>query len=548
MNGISGMKHDQIITLCKAGLTASEIAEQLEIHRETVSVHLQEAGYCLPRGRPPSSGRKPTISGEVPADPGHPDQNRQFPEGYLPADPAAVDPLVLEVVASPLSRRAPVSLCEPYRAFIEDRLARGQSAQVIWQDLVDEQGFGGAYDSVKRFSRGIRSRSPDLVGVMPTKPGWEAQVDYGKGAPTVHPETGKLRRPWLFCMKLSHSRKAFRKVVWTSSSRVWCELHEEAFRSFGGVPEIVKLDNLKEGVLKADIYDPELNPLYAAMLAYYGAVATPCRVAMPRHKGKVESEVKYVQNALKGRTFQSIEEQQAFLDRWSARWADTRIHGVIKRQVQEIFEKEEQPALKALPLQNFPILEILSRRVHVDGHVTVRNAYYSVPPQWIAKEVVVHVGRCFIDIRHSQTGERIARHLVGKIGRYSTIPDHLPDHWRLDRIHRRLIERAEKVGTNTRALVGEILRQQPHHAIRGAQGVLALARKHPPEQIEAAATICVHHGLFTYRSMKKLIDRQIEPQPPNPELTQQHPLIRDAAPYHQLWLTTAASNGPAERN
>ena len=540
MNGISGMKHEQIITLCKAKLTASEIAAQLEINRGTVSVHLLSAGIQLPRGRPPSRGRKPAISTEVPADPGSPDQIQQLSETGCPPTP--------EARAGPPARCATPSLCEPHRAFIKERLACGQSAQVVWQDLVDERSFGGAYDSVKRFARGIRFRAPDLVGVMPTRPGWEAQVDYGRGAPTIHPETGKLRRPWLFCLKLSHSRKAYRKVVWTSSSRVWCELHEEGFRYFGGAPEVVVLDNLKEGVLKADIYDPELNPLYAAMLAYYGAVATPCRVATPRHKGKVESEVKYTQNALKGRTFPSIEEQQAFLDRWSARWADTRIHGVIKRQVQEIFEREEKCALKELPSQNFPILEMLSRRVHVDGHVTIRNAYYSVPPQWIARDVVVHVGRCFVDIRNPQTGERIARHPVGKIGRYSTISDHLPDHWRLDRLHQRLIERAEKVGKSTRILVAEILRQQPHHAIRAAQGVLALARKHSPERIEAAAALCAQHRLFTYRSIKKLIDHQIEPQPPRPELTQQHPLIRDAAPYHQLWLATAASTGPAERN
>jgi transposase len=408
---------------------------------------------------------------------------------------------------------------------------------VIWQDLVDGYGFSAGYDSVKRFIHRLKLKTPEVFAVIPTEPGLEAQVDYGRGAPTIHPRTGKLRRPRLFSMKLSHSRKAFRKVVWESSARVWCELHEEGFRHFGGVPKVVRLDNLKEGVLKPDIYDPQINPLYAAMLAHYGATAVPCRVATPRHKGKSESDIKYAQNALKGRKFETLEAQQDFLRHWDERWASTRIHGTTKRQVQEVFEREEKPALLPLPQDNFPILQTLVRKVHADGHVKVNNAYYSAPAAYVHREVVVHAGRTFIDIFEPHSGNRLARHLVTRIGRYQTDSNHLPERKRLDGLHERLCRKAAAIGQNTSSLVEEVLKQQPYHAIRQVQGVMALTRKYPPELVETAAKQCVERGWWSYRGIKRVVEHLAKNgvQTPQPALTQQHELIREAHAYQELW-------------
>lgn len=402
--------------------------------------------------------------------------------------------------------------------------------------MVDDLSFRGGYDSVKRFTRKLKAKSPEVFAVIPTAPGLEAQVDYGLGAPAIHPETGKFRKPRLFCMKLSHSRKAFRKVVWKSSTKIWCELHEEAFRYFGGVPETIRLDNLKEGVLKVSIYDPEINPLYASMLAHYGTVAIPCRVAMPRHKGKVESEVKYTQNALKGRKFESLDDEQKFIDHWSRRWADTRIHGVIKRQVNEIFEMEEKSALKPLPADGFPILQIASRKVHTDGHIEVNGAFYSAPHTWVGKEVTVHVGRCFIDLFHPSTGERLARHLVNQRGKYHTINDHLPDSKRTDRLHEWMLAKAAAIGPATRQIIERLLAERPYHAIRTSQGVLSFTKKYSKENVEMAAHLCVERNICTYRAMKNILERKSDSASVQlPLLTQNHNLIRPAIDYQILW-------------
>ncbi len=186
------------------------------------------------------------------------------------------------------------SACEPHREWIEQQVRLGRNATAIYQDLVERFGFTHRYNSVKRFVRGLKKKDPRQYDRLEFVPGEEAQVDYGTGALTLH-SNGKYRRPRLFVMTLKYSGRAFRKVVWKSSKETWCRLHEEAFRYFGGCTQYVTLDNLKEGVIKPDIYDPELNSLYAAVLEHYSVVADPARVADPNRKGTVENAVKHTQ-------------------------------------------------------------------------------------------------------------------------------------------------------------------------------------------------------------------------------------------------------------
>ena len=158
----------------------------------------------------------------------------------------------------------------------------------IWQDLVSDHGFPGGYETVKRFVRKLRgSELPEAVGIILTASGEEAQVDYGSGPMVRDPQSGKYRRTRLFVLTLGYSRKSVRLLVWRSSSRVWAELHEQAFRRLGGCPRVVVLDNLREGVIAADIYDPILNPLFRDVLAHYGVVALPCRIQDPDRKAYV---------------------------------------------------------------------------------------------------------------------------------------------------------------------------------------------------------------------------------------------------------------------
>ena len=297
-----------------------------------------------------------------------------------PSQPDEVSALSSAPVASP-QRSPSASACDPYREAIALGLSRGRNAVAIYQNLVEEYGFTSSYQSVQRFVRKLRgTQTPEARVVIVSAPGQEAQVDYGTGPMVRDPETGKYRRTRLFVLTLGCSRKAVRLLTFRSSARIWAELHERAFRRLGGATRIVVLDNLREGVVVPDIYDPALNPLYRDVLAHYGVVALPCRIQDPDRKGKVESGVGHAQKTpLKGLRFESLAEAQAYLDRWEERWADTRIHGTTKRQVAAMFA-EEKPFLLPLPVEPFRYYQYGERVIHLDGCVEVESAYYGAPP------------------------------------------------------------------------------------------------------------------------------------------------------------------------
>lgn len=295
--------------------------------------------------------------------------------------------------------QAAASHCEPYREFIEAQLRLKRNATAIYQDLVDRYGFDGAYNSVKRFVAKIRTVEPRQFDRLEFAPGEEAQVDYGEGALTRFPGTQEYRRPRLFIMTLSYSRKSFRAVVWRSSKKAWAQLHEQAFRHFGGAPQYVVLDNLKEGVLSPDLYEPQINPAYQAMLAHYGVVADPARIRDPNRKGRVENAIGHTQaTALKGRRFESLEEQNAFLMHWEQKWAASRIHGSAKRQVAAMFE-EERPHLKPLPLFPMQYFSEVERTVCDDGCVRVDHSSYAARPAIIGTKVLVRIFDHHLEIR-----------------------------------------------------------------------------------------------------------------------------------------------------
>src|SRR3989442_3059240 len=304
---------------------------------------------------------------------------------------------------------------------------------------------------VRRFVGRLRvPQTAEAHPIIITAPGEEGQVDYGTGPMVRHPETRKYRRTRLFVFTLGYSRKSARLLLFRSSTRRWAELHEETFRRLGGAVKVVILDNLREGVLTPDIYDPALNPLYRDVLAHYGAVGLPCRVRDPDRKGKVEAGVAHAQKTpLKGLRFESLQEAQTYLDHWEERWADTRIHGTTKRQVGVMFA-EERPALLPLPVEPFRYYQYGDRTVHLDGCVEVDAAYYSTPPGWIGKLVNVQWDSLHIRILHPNPKtekERLLReHVRQERGRHRIQPEDNPK--KMPFTTAQLLARAARAGSH----------------------------------------------------------------------------------------------------
>jgi transposase len=431
---------------------------------------------------------------------------------------------------NPPGRSPRGSASEPYQEAIELGLSRGRNARAIWQDLVSEYGFTSSYQSVQRLVRKLRgSQVPQARAVIVTAPGEEAQVDYGSGPMVREPQSGKYRRTRLFVMTLGYSRKSVRLLVFRSSSRVWAELHEQAFRRLGGSARVVVLDNLREGVLVPDIYDPALNPLYRDVLAHYGAVAMPCRIQDPDRKGKVESGVGHAQRTpLKGQRFESLEEAQAYLDRWEARWADTRIHGTTKRQVAAMFA-EEKPALLPLPLEPFRYYQYGERIVHLDGCVEVDAAYYGAPPGWIGRQVKVQWDALYVRLLDPKTGQLLREHLQQKRGWYRIQPEDHPKRTPLRTSQ--LLWRAGQAGAHIGALCNAIHHRQGEVGVRRILGVLSLAKKYGTAAVDEACAAALEMGVQEYRFVRRYLERR--PQAPL-SLQQVDPLIRELVQYRDF--------------
>ncbi len=276
-----------------------------------------------------------------------------------------------------------------FESLILEKLQQELSAQRIYQDLTVEHGFTGSYDSVKRFVRQLGPYSRPLpMRRMECAAGEEAQVDFGSGAPVVGAD-GKRRKTHVFRIVLSHSRKAYSEATFRQTTEDFIGCLENAFASFGGLPKILVIDNLRAAVKHPDWFDPELVPKLRSFCQHYGVVILPTKPYMPRHKGKVEAGVKYVQsNALERRgQFASLQEQNEHLARWEATVADTRIHGTTRQHVGKVFREVERPALQPLPLERFAMFQEAPRKVSRDGHIEVAKAYYSVPPEYLGRTV-----------------------------------------------------------------------------------------------------------------------------------------------------------------
>ena len=518
--------------LGRLGWSLRRIERETGVRRETAAGYLKAAGIDI---RVPGGWgrRKPKPANRVTADsagPEHPKPAHEVTTDSAPDSKPAIE-VIPDSGADPPPRSPTASSSEPYRELIERELAKGRNAKGIWQDLVDDHGFTGGYQSVKRFINKLRGSAslPQPCAVIETPPGEEAQVDYGEGPMVLDPQSGRYRRTRLFVLTLGYSRKCVRQIVFTSSTRSWAEMHETAFRKLGGAPRVLVLDNLREGVLKPDVYDPTINPVYRDMLAHYQAFALPCRIQDPDRKGKVESSVNHAQmTPLKGKRFETIPEAQAYLDRWEAHWADTRIHGTTKRQVAAMFA-EEKPALLPLPIEPFRYYQYGERAVHMDGCVEVEAAYYSAPPGWIGRRVQVQWDQRHLRLIDPKTGQLLREHLRLPRGAHRILPE--------DRQHKtpfttqQLLQRAANAGDRIGVLCRTMHARKGQAAVRRIQGVLAMAKRYGTASVDDACAVAVELEVYEYSFVRRYLERK---GPAPLTLRQIDPLIRQLSLYREV--------------
>jgi len=275
--------------------------------------------------------------------------------------------------------------------------------------------------------------------------------------------------------------------------------------------------------------------LYSAMIreiATKGTVFLPTKPYTPRHKGKVESGVKYVKrNALKGRVFTSLADENQFLLNWETQVADQRIHGTTKQQVERLFAEAERRELLAVPGERFAFFHEAHRAVHRDGHLEVDKAFYSVPPEYVGRRLWVRWDGRLVRVFNDRW-EQIAVHAKAEPGRFRTAAEHIPTE-KVSAVERgtdALLRQVATIGPHTRQWAEATTQVRGVEAVRVLVGLKYLAGKHPSADLEEACRVALTHGAYRLRTVRQLLARRGQEQRQF-EFIQEHPIIRPLSDY-----------------
>jgi len=434
---------------------------------------------------------------------------------------------------------------EPDWAQIHRELKRKYvTLTMLWDEYIERCPEGYRYS---RFCELYRNWASRLSVTMRQAHigGDKLFVDYaGDTVPVIVDRlTGQARPAQIFVAVMGASNFTYAEASWTQALPDWIGAHTRAFAALGGVPKLLVPDNTKVAVIKACVYEPQVNRTYAEMAAHYDTAILPARPRRPRDKAKVEVAVLIIERWLLGRLrhrrFYSLAELNTAIGELLRQLNDERRIrrlGVTRRA---LFEELDRPNLNSLPAQPYCFAEWRVRRVGVDYHVELEGHFYSVPYRFARSEVEVRLTPRAVEI--FLKGERIAAHLRASGNhRHTTVSEHMPSShrryadWTIERIRRE----AASIGPATAALCELILERRPHpeQGFRACLGIVRLVRPFGADRLEAAATRAIEIGTLTYGSVRSILDNKLDRQaaqrPPANGVPILHPNIRGPRYYH----------------
>ena len=437
-------------------------------------------------------------------------------QGYL--DPAQPLPELATLLAAlgPVPQPPQMtSTLACYQGVIEQLLDQGVEMTAIWQRLQENYGYQGSYSAVRRFVRHLRPVEPEVFVRVHTAPGEELQVDFASGGQLFDPVTGRLRPAYLFVATLSYSRHQYAELVFDQKVPTWLALHRRAFESFGGVPKRVVPDNLKAAVRQALVYDPVLGEAYRRLALHYDFLISPTVPRTPRHKGKVESGVHYVQrNFLAGQAFVDINTANQRLWVWVREVAGIRTHGTTRQAPLRLFADYEQAALQPLPNTPFTLLQIKPVKVHPDCHVVLDGSYYSTPYRYVGQTLDAYVSEQMVELYCGV--ELVVSHVrCTRPGQWQTRLEDYPPEKAAYLIQtpaycRRL---AAQLGPSTVKVVETLLAERPLDRLRAVQAILRLQESVGPQRLEAACARALYFGDVRYRRIKQILNAALDREP-----------------------------------
>jgi transposase len=436
--------------------------------------------------------------------------------GFLEPGSALPDDAMLFSVLgeAPRPPRAASSV-EHYGDVVQRLLEQQVEMTAIFQRLSEDYDYRGSYSAVRRYVHRICPREPQAVVRVHVAPGEEAQVDFGPVGQLFDPDSGRLHVAYVFVATLSYSRHQYAELVFDQKVPTWIALHRRAFESWGGVPRRIVVDNLKAAVVRALVHDPVLGEAYRRMAQHYGFVISPTRPGTPRHKGKVENGIRYIQrNFMAGQEFADLHAANRRLRIWVQERAGTREHGTTHQAPLGLFQEREQASLLPLPAEPFTLCEIKPVKVHPDCHVVIDGSFYSVPYRHIGQTLDAHVGERVIQLFRGQ--ELVATHPRSReAGQWHTRLEHYPADKAayLERTPERCRQIAARLGAATSQVVETLLSERPLDRLRAVQAILRLEESVGAERLEAACARALYFGDVRYRRIKEILNSAADREP-----------------------------------
>jgi transposase len=503
----------EVLRLKSAGISGNEIARRLNVAPSTVRLTLRRlaaAGLSWPL---PAAMIDTALEGQLFAGAGSKQGHRRHPE--------------------------------PDWAEIHRELKRKHvTLQILWDEYIEQHPEGYRYSRFCELYRGWAGRL-SLTMRQSHVGGDKLFVDYaGDTVPVIVDRlTGQTRPAQIFVAVLGASNFTYAEASWTQTLGDWIGAHTRAFAALGGVPNLLVPDNPKVAVIKACLYEPQVNRTYAEMAAHYDTAILPARPRRPRDKAKVEAAVLIIERWLLGRLrhrrFYSLAELNAAITEMLRYLNEERPIRRLGRTRRALFEELDRPNLKPLPAQPYAFAEWRLRRVGLDYHVEVEDHYYSVPHRFARSEVEVRLTPQTVEV--FLKGERIAAHRRSSGNhRHTTVPEHMPSShrryadWTIERIRCE----AAAIGPATAALCELILERRPHpeQGFRACLGIVRLLRPFGRDRLEAAATRAIAIGTLSYGSVRSILDHKLDRQAaqsaPAEGTVVLHPNIRGPRYYH----------------
>ena len=402
---------------------------------------------------------------------------------------------------------------------LELKRHKGTTLFLLWQEHKEVHPEGHQYSRFCDLYGQWRGRQ-DLVMRQTHRAGEKLFIDYaGPTVPVVERLTGEIRQAQIFVAVLGASNYTYCEATWTQKLPDWIASHVRALQYLGGVPQVLVPDNLKSGVTRPHLYEPDLNPTYQEMATHYGVAVLPARVCRPKDKAKAEGGVllieRWILAKLRHRTFFSLADLNQAIGELLEALNSKRFQKLAGSR-RSLWEELDRPALRPLPCSPYEYAEWPKVKVHIDYHVAVDKHYYSVPHQLVGLRCEARVTASTVEVLHR--GRRVASHVRSHLqGRYTTLPEHMPEHHRqqAEWTPERVVRWAGEAGGSVTAVATRIIASRPHpqQGYRSCLGVIRLGKQYGKDRLEAACERALATGACSCKSLASSLKNGLDQQP-----------------------------------